>query len=520
MKSRITYLVLAGLTLLSCNDFLEPKSKSEFVPKDASSMNELLLGEAYPTNNTGGLNVFLHLLDDDVTCAPFQEETKETNRRPRWYAAYTWQPEMFNLFNDAGMGENEYNIYKTYYTLILGANAVLDYVYDLKDETNVKNQVIAQALTLRGFYYLTLVNIFGKPYNADKDALGVPLKLTSGIEERYLTRNTVSEVYDQVIKDLLEAERQYQQVPASEQWKKNYRTSLPMVHLLLSRTYLYMEEWQKAADYADSVIANPNFQLYNLNSIDAVDGEGNRVYTEFHNYSSPEAIWLYGNVKDVVNMVGSDYGENNEHENKRSGYCFFMASDELMNSYDETEGDLRKERYIVREQKPTLVDGKQVYLPQAFGKIAIENNYRPKMDHFGRSLRLAEAYLNLSEAAAMLYKAGDGAALTRSLQALNTLRQYRFPTYTNINITDAEQLISFIQRERRRELCFEDHRWFDLRRWGMKAVKHTWIPDATSSKAFTLQENDPSFTLPFPDEVIKQNPSVVQNDKATAPRTN
>ena len=66
MKQRIIFLCIVSLILGSCGDFLEPKSKSEFVPKDANSLSELLLGEAYPRNNITELNVFLHLLDDDI----------------------------------------------------------------------------------------------------------------------------------------------------------------------------------------------------------------------------------------------------------------------------------------------------------------------------------------------------------------------------------------------------------------------------------------------------------------------
>lgn len=48
IQSYITTLAacLTGLVMSGCGDFLDPKAKSEFVPKDATSLNELLLGEA------------------------------------------------------------------------------------------------------------------------------------------------------------------------------------------------------------------------------------------------------------------------------------------------------------------------------------------------------------------------------------------------------------------------------------------------------------------------------------------
>lgn len=517
MNYKIIYYVIASLILSSCGDFLEPKSKSEFVPKTAHSLNELLLGEAYPTyeSTRGSLNYFLNILDDDVACAPFQEVEVGQNR-DLWWAAFSWQPNMYEKFKETGSNAGLYNIYKTFYNRILGANAVLDYIKDVNDDLEMKNFVIAQALTLRGYFYFTLVNLFGNPYYYNKDALGVPLKLTSGIENSDLSRNTVSEVYTQILEDLREAERLYKTLPSDMQWQQNYRTSLPMAQLLLSRVYLYMEDWQNAADYAEHVINDYNFYLLNLNNVEDVGSNGKPTFMNYHSYSSSEVIWTYGNIDNYTYMAAQQGKETR---------CIFKASDELMNCFDEQEGDLRKSRYIVRE-KYTFHNGAEQYnLPQAFGKVNINaSTYTPTGSNlFARSFRLSEAYLNLSEAAAMLYKAGqDNKNLTKALDALNTLRNSRFDiqNYSEEKTTDPDKLISFIQRERRRELCFEDHRWFDLRRWGMKEMKHVWMPDANSTVEYTLKQNDPGFTLPLPPEALELNNKLEQNALAPTPRVN
>ena len=68
---------------------------------------------------------------------------------------------------------------------------------DVQGSEQAKNKVMAQALALRGYFYLHLVNLYGKPYSADKNALGVPLKLTSEMGTSGMPRNTVKEVYEQ-----------------------------------------------------------------------------------------------------------------------------------------------------------------------------------------------------------------------------------------------------------------------------------------------------------------------------------
>ena len=139
---------------------------------------------------------------------------------------------------------------------------------------------------------------------------------------------------------------------------------------------------------------------------------------------------------------------------------------------------------------------------------------------FGRSLRLSEAYLNYCEAKAMLAQEGNAAALPDAIAALEKLRQKRFAPeeYTAASIADAESFIRFIREERRRELCFEDHRWFDLRRWGMPEIRHTWYPDENTKIVYTLQKNDPGYTLPLPTTALEQNAYLRQNPLAEAPR--
>lgn len=515
MKKQIIICTMLALGLLpaGCGDFIEPKSKSEFVPKDANSLNELLLGEAYPRSSSSELNWFLHLLDDDVTGAPYQSQL--IGSEPEiWWAPYTWQSDFYEIMSSHGI---DANIYYVHYSYILGANAIMDYSDGIKDDLELLDRVIAQAYALRAHFYFSLVNIFGVPYHIDPDGPGVPLKLNSGMEESDLKRNTVKEVYNRIIADLLTAEKLYLGVPAAVQWQNDSRTSLPMVQLLLSRTYLYMEDWKNAAAYAKKVMDNRNFRLLDLNTVPTLDNSGDRSYLNYHSYAnSLEAIWPYGGISDVTNYVSKRGGGN---------YTYFRASKGLMDSY--AEGDLRKERYIIRSKTLEIDDGHggMEFMPQAFGKLnTTKNYYLPASSSssltFGRSYRLSEAYLNYAEAKAMLAKAGDATAKTDALDAINKLRACRFAPedYTAVDIADADALITFIREERRRELCFEDHRWFDLRRYGMPEIKHEWEPSSSTRLVYTLTKEDAGYTMPLPPGALDLNKALEQNTLAPAPR--
>ena len=524
LKNKIIALCLCSIALCSCEDFLDPSSTSEFVPKDANSLNELLLGEAYPRNDIDGMNIFLNLLDDDITAMPYQtpQDGFDANR---FLAAYTWQPDMFKMMEEAGYSNT--NMYEQYYELILGANAVIDYIDQVNDEKQNINYVLAQAYALRGFLYFKLVNIFGQPINSQPDALGVPLKLNSGVEntENALARRTVKDVYAQVINDLKEAERLYETLPANKQFAKDYRTSLPMVQLLLSRVHLYQENWSDAASYAHKVMTNSNFKLLDLNVVETLTEEGYPFYKTYHAYSeSSEVIWLYGSVNDMGSWVMSYAGTSNPKDNNRVMHAYFKASEDLMDTYEDT--DLRKERYII---KKAVRDerGIDIWTPMAIGKLSVNipqdngvslnNFYKPISGSgvFGRSLRLSEAYLNYAEAKAMMYQMGtDANGATEAQDALDELRVKRYAAndFKSLDITDAEELIQFVRNERRRELCFEDHRWYDLRRWGMKEIKHVWYNDANTKSTFTLTQGDKGYTIPIPDEAMDLNAALKQNE--------
>ena len=524
LKNKIIALCLCSIALCSCEDFLDPSSTSEFVPKDANSLNELLLGEAYPRNDIDGMNIFLNLLDDDITAMPYQtpQDGFDANR---FLAAYTWQPDMFKMMEEAGYSNT--NMYEQYYELILGANAVIDYIDQVNDEKQNINYVLAQAYALRGFLYFKLVNIFGQPINSQPDALGVPLKLNSGVEntENALARRTVKEVYTQIINDLKEVERLYETLPADKQFAKDYRTSLPMVQLLLSRVHLYQENWSDAASYAHKVMTNSNFKLLDLNVVETLTEEGYPFYKTYHAYSeSSEVIWLYGSVSDMGSWVMSYAGTSNPKDNNRVMHAYFKASDDLMETYEDT--DLRKERYII---KKAVRDerGIDIWTPMAIGKLSVNipqdngvslnNFYKPISGSgvFGRSLRLSEAYLNYAEAKAMMYQMGtDANGATEAQDALDELRVKRYAAndFKSLDITDAEELIQFVRNERRRELCFEDHRWYDLRRWGMKEIKHVWYNDANTKSIFTLNQGDKGYTIPIPDEAMDLNAALKQNE--------
>ena len=125
----------------------------------------------------------------------------------------------------------------------------------------------------------------------------------------------------------------------------------------------------------------------------------------------------------------------------------------------------------------------------------------------GKAIRTVEAYLNRAEAYAM-----NGES-QKALDDINMIRRNRFTpeTYTVLSGLSQELTLQEVKNERRRELCFEGHRWFDLRRWDRPSITHTFTPNVETPdilETYVLEENDPAYTLPIPEEVYERDSDI------------
>ena len=502
---KLTYLLLGTLMggLTSCGDFLEPKSQSEYVPKDANALQEMLIGNGYPQASSGNsMLAYSDFFSDDVqlmTNPDFDfSSTVTTSDLTFKEAVFEWQPNMFDIARQTSYIYS--NIWEGLYKFILGTNATLDYMDEVSGTDAEKNYVRAQAYTLRAFYYFILVNHFGQPYNYNKTAPGVPLKLDSYLAQEgklNMARNTVEEVYNQIIADLNQAEQLYIGLPKAKQYQPDYLTSLPLVEMLKSRVYLYMENWAEAQKYAAKVISDWDFHLIDFKTLDPSLSNPQEPYYAFTTIDSPETIWLYGSINDYLVYLSTNVENINDDSVTRDA---FNASDELVSCFK--EGDLRKDQYLIREYNS---DYAEFYTDAytVFSKFKVSSNGEPKSgENFAMSFRLAEAYLNLAEAAAHNNDANTAHS------ALHDLLSTRYEEGKLIDGSDksGNDLIEFIREERRKELCLEGQRWFDLRRYGMPQITHKW-----KDKTYTLKHNDPQYTMPIPEDVLERNNELTQN---------
>ena len=482
----------------SCKKFLEESSQSEFTPKTTVSFSELLMGTAYPLVNSDPFNYALSYMDDDVQQYPFPITNSGNDvTSPLSLPAYSWQPDYFEGLMSSGFDGSGASIdaYKNYYKHIAGANIALQYGESSEGTKEEKDFLMGQAYSLRAFYYFQLVNLYGRPYNdsttSPEKSLGVPLILTSNVSDSMPSRNTVAEVYQQIVSDLDHA---FEKLDVDKKSDDIYRMNFIAAHLLASRVALYMENW-------DSVISAANYVIqYHPALMDLNDffprevlSNGSYKYYTIVGEQSVESIWVFGNINETFpNQNVSSYN----------------MSKSLINLFDTK--DLRSQFYYLKVPDVLLPF---VTTPAQARKWAITNG--GAVTSFGCSFRSSEAYLNRAESYIQKFiLTGDAKFEQEALNDLNTLRSKRFAPEDFIPLTAmaGDSLLQFCREERRRELFFEGHRWFDLRRYGMPEIEHSYSGVRGQSDTYILKRHDPQYTMQIPQTAIDLNQHLIQNE--------
>lgn len=332
------------------------------------------------------------------------------------------------------------------------------------------NQIIGEMYAARALCYFDMVRLYGQPYNftADASHLGVPLITEPHAELLSPSRNTVKEVYDQVIADFNQA------LNLMTETQKNGYFTIPAVKALLAKVYLYMEDWENAEKYATEVIEGNSHTL--LSREDYVDSWG-------LNFSSESIFEISNNPSDRPGTNGIGYFC------MPSGYGDGLATEDLYNQYTST--DVRRE-LIEKGSRPSAENPAYFILKYPRGASSMDDDIKV--------IRLSEVYLIRAEACAEI-----GGTYTALAQAdLNTIVQRADPSASDITLT-GNPLVQRILAERRKELAFEGNRLFDMNR------KKMGITHIQSDRTQFLSYPNNGFILPISRTELQANPNMEQN---------
>lgn len=345
------------------------------------------------------------------------------------------------------------------YDAINICNNVLAHI-DVVDATK-KSQIEGEAKFIRAICYFELVRYFAQPWTGGPSGanaqLGVPVittPTTSVGNELFVSRNSVKEVYTQILSDLDDAQGLLNET------MDNGRATKYAAIAYLSRIYMAQGDWTKAANAADAVISSGNYTLVGS------------IANEFNNSTNTSE-----DIFAIQQTEQSNAGTSND------GMATFYASlpgvgrgDMNITSNHLTiyeDGDARKDLFYVGtgEKAGALRCSKWT---DRYANIPI--------------VRLAEMYLTRAEAN---FRASTAVGATPTSD-INTIRS-RAGLTTPVIVTSVDQILM----ERRRELAFEGDYYNTLKR--------------TQANIGSKPYNDNKLILPIPQREMDANPNLVQN---------
>lgn len=350
------------------------------------------------------------------------------------------------------------------------------------DET--KRRIIrGEALFLRAFAHFRLFQYYSGNY--DPNGLGMPYMETSTITPT--PRIKMGEYFQKINADLATAK-----TLVVNSLSDINRANVAAVAGLQARVALYMRDWANAETYATEYInAVPLATIATFPSI-------------WTDASNAEQAWRVVRTSSIGAKLGSLFrGTSPANPTGATiGLVTWKPSEKIWSSYDKVN-DVRFNAYFKDEAllagvgRPSRLIAK--YAGTAYGTPG-ENVANGKM------MRTGEMYLIRAEARAELGKVSGANSAESDIKAL---RENRIAGVITVTYASKQQAIDDIMFERFRELAYEGHRFFDLKRRSLPVTR--LAVDAPSAAGTTLPADNFRFLLPIPQPEILSNRLMQQN---------
>jgi tetratricopeptide (TPR) repeat protein len=345
--------------------------------------------------------------------------------------------------------------------------ARIDNVQDLSEAS--RNRIRGEALFIRGLFHFELVRCFALPWGATNgnNHPGIVIRTeptNSPNSQGPRRRNTVAEVYTQVIQDLTEAERL---LPApGGTGAIQGRATRWSAAAILARVYFQQNDFARAAEAAGRVIGSNAYQLAALNT----------MFGESPRPGSPEIVFEVRNRDDNNN---NGIGDASRYDGFQ--IPFISASDTLKRLINSFPTNDRRRAFFQEEG------------------AAPNRLFINKFAGFVMNIpivRLAEVLLTRAEC---LAETGNAAGALADLNAVR--RRAGIAELTGLS---GQALRDAIRRERAMELVFEGDRFQSLKRMRADNIN----PLLPSQR---LAWNAPQLLWKIPDTEMNANPLMEQN---------
>jgi len=455
--TKCTVLLAVVLLAASCTK-LDFKPTDLILPEQAfRNINDINLGVigAYAPVDYSTLS-YSSIVSDEAIYP--QENTVGNSDAFRW---------LYNGSNGSVTG-----LYYTNYTAIDRVNRVLEAMDKLTftgTDIALADRYKGELLALRAYLHFELLRAYAASYQTG--AMGITYMQKSAIV--YPARETFEAVIAKTKADLIAAKAL---IPTT--FTDKTRITKTAVSAIQARVALYEKNWADAITYSTEVI--------NVLPL-ATKAQFPGIWTDAND---AEVAWK-------LKRVTGDSRTGDFFFRQSGSIVLYAPSFKLMATFDQTN-DIRFVPYIKFDN--TRTGTKSKYL---VNKYIGGTSSAPGLADV-KQFRTGEMYLIRAEARAET--TGDAAG------DINTLRAARINGYVNTTFADKAALITAIYDERYKELAFEGHRFFDLKRRNM-VIERTAADIAATQSALTLSPTQAQYALPIPATEISVNKNIVQNPK-------
>ena len=432
-------VILATLTMSACDNFLDITPTGKVIAETGDEYRALLTYEyKYFTKD----RYMTTLRTDEMLMDKVKTSSTDLDA---YLDLWRWK-------DDNPSPTTSYFSWRSYYHSIYISNYIIQNQKKIKDATAQEiSQLVGEAYMMRAYCHFLLVNLYAEPYThcTPSQTRGVPMLLEPDVNA-IPGSSSVETVHNQILSDLDKAEQHLN----VEEWElgKNYRFNTTSAQALRARTYLYMGRWSDALEASKDVLS---------------------VYNELEDMNN--STTLPNSYKSKESIVALERFSSNLYT------AVDMPASEFISLY--RSGDQRRTKYFKRVTSSTY------------------SLLKGRSDEFSCSFRTAEFYLTAAEAAARLGHTTDAINYLTPLMTKRLNASAYQTTTALIGTMTEEELIQEILDERARELAFEGHRWYDLRRTSQPAL--TRVYDGTTYMLLPEQ-----YTMRFPSEAVEANPEI------------
>lgn len=526
---KLSLVLLAGV-FTSCSDFLDVAPLDSFTGDAVFSdvkLTETYVNKRYTEIKDGFGNLGLRYISDEA-----------------YHNFNSGSPYLYNRGEVTPDQAGDYSLWKDYFVAIKNCNIYFENIDQLKADQSKIDRMTGEVTFLRAFFYADLVARYG----------GVPIiTKTFGLEDdMMLKRNSYEECVTFIVEELNKAA---DLLPVAYEDSEFGRATKGAALALKSRVLLYAAspywnpssdraKWQAAADAAKAVL-------------DLTNG-GAPAYELDPDY---KGLFVTNKSKEIIFMkqYNSEYGHSFDWTDSPNGFTGWSRTcvlQDMVDAYEMVDGSMPTEDQYTngtpwQNREPRfyasiVCDGQEFrgreiefyvsstgnraecgmdseygiddwnaskthYTIRKFMNESLRDPWNDKGAQPWIYFRLGEIYLNYAEA---MFHLGDEQT---ARNYVNKIRERARGGQENVlpDVTaSGDELLKKIQHERRIELAFEDHRYFDVRRW-----KIAEVTENKPARKITIVRDDVTKVKTYKIEVLQERKFLPQHYLMPIPRT-